>query len=100
MRRHSWTMALTWLLGSLILAIGGFVGPWATGGYYWELSMALGAAWLVTTLVGFIVLHRRGLILLIGMPLALHYPAFAFEMLWQCESRPATCDLRGPPNSN
>src|SRR5882724_8793780 len=100
MRRRSWTVALIWLFGSLILAIGGFVGPWATGGFYWQLSLALGAAWVITALVGFIVLRWRGLILLIGMPLALHYPAFAFEVLWQCQTRPMTCDLAGPPNSN
>ena len=89
---RSWRATGVWLLCSLAVAAVGFGGPWLTHwGAYWHLSIWMGLGWILLTLAGLAVLRWRGLILLIGAPLALYYPIGAYFIIAACAKNLQMC---------
>jgi hypothetical protein len=92
MRSRSWRATGVWLLCSFLVAAVGFGVPWLTGSSaYWSLSTWLAFAWIVMILVALVILRWRGLLLLIGAPLALYYPFVAYWIISACAENINMC---------
>ena len=63
------------LLVSLAAAACAFALPWLTHFAYYGLSVLLHLIWVALLIRGFVVFGRRGAWFLLGVPLALFWPA-------------------------
>jgi hypothetical protein len=92
MLSRSWRSTLFWLSLSFVPATCGFSIPRLTGSSAsWYLSTWLALAWLAIVLAGLAILRWRGLVLLVGAPLALYYPAVAYSIISACAKNINMC---------
>lgn len=86
---------MKWLLAtSLIVAIAALSIPWIFTANFdaaTHASVLLAISWIVILAVGIRLFGKRGLWLLIGMPMALYWPLWFLALIVACASNRNYC---------